>query len=638
MSRKVVFSPKRRAALGAVAALPLLGLSACGGSSDVSSKPSPTPTPGSQAKTTLLVYMVASDLETRGEAATLNIAQMKQAAGSSDVQVLLQTGGSESAGFQRTMRSQLKDKQLQTIQDLGATDMGLPATLVDFITWGVQTYPADQYMLVLWDHGGGPIWGFGADENTGNHITGIQLVDAMKSAHAATNVQFELIGFDACLMASVEVAAALVPYGHYLLASQDIEPGEGWEYTSLINALTANPSQDGATFGKTIIDGYYAQNSHGNDNNLLTASLVDLTKIGPITTSLSTVAEQWRQQIASEGVSGWSPLLAARNDADRFQSSRLPLPFQYELFDLGQLVASPYATSGTAGAALQTALSNAVIYKRNGAGHGDATGLTVYFPAQGLTEIQPKQTQTQVQRYLNANAIPGYSSFLEAHRDFVAASTEIKPVLTPLTLQNGSYQGTFSNAWGSTAQFGVLMDPTGQFVQSVMDLVPDGDGTLSLPPSTAWPTLNGQPVLLQREWSPSSSQVAKDVPGRYSIPVYFEWKDGDDGLSGGILRLSIDSITGETVLHDLLEVGLQDAGPSASRGVDIASVPGLIRSIAPLYFTTGGRFALSSQPLDFSNGFTVGSAAVAAGSHLVTVGVSDYAGRWTLAANPQPSN
>lgn len=49
----------------------------------------------------------------------------------------------------------------------GQIAMNLPSTLRDFIAWGAQTYPAQQYALSLWNHGGGPIHGFGSDDATG---------------------------------------------------------------------------------------------------------------------------------------------------------------------------------------------------------------------------------------------------------------------------------------------------------------------------------------------------------------------------------------------------------------------------------------------------------------------------------------
>lgn len=59
--------------------------------------------------------------------------------------------------------------------------MGNPNTLVDFINYAYKNYKAEKYSLILWDHGGGPIYGYGYDEyNKLDSLTLIELKDALE--------------------------------------------------------------------------------------------------------------------------------------------------------------------------------------------------------------------------------------------------------------------------------------------------------------------------------------------------------------------------------------------------------------------------------------------------------------------------
>ncbi len=57
--------------------------------------------------------------------------------------------------FKITQDSDTETISSSPVQMLGEANMGHPQTLTDFINWGVTNYPAEHYMLVLWNHGGG---------------------------------------------------------------------------------------------------------------------------------------------------------------------------------------------------------------------------------------------------------------------------------------------------------------------------------------------------------------------------------------------------------------------------------------------------------------------------------------------------
>jgi len=144
----------------------------------------------------------------------------------------------------------------------GELDSGSADTIADFAIWGIQTYPANKYMLVLWDHGGG--WtSHSSDEDTGSDVTLPDTVAALERIVSETGIgQFEVVGFDMCLMGQLEVYQAIAPFARFGIGSQENEPGAGWFYVFL-DELVRNPAMDGGQLGQHVVDYfmYFARSS-----------------------------------------------------------------------------------------------------------------------------------------------------------------------------------------------------------------------------------------------------------------------------------------------------------------------------------------------------------------------------------------
>ena len=182
--------------------------------------------------TTFMVYMIGSDLESGNGAATNDMQEMLDANNGESLNVVLQTGGTQywqndivdADSLQRWL---IQEGDLYLCDEQPQTSMCNPDTLSDFIKWSIENFPADRYMLVLWDHGGGTMGGFGYDENFPQDILTIsELARGVEQA----GVKLDLISFDACLMGTLEVAVAFEQTADYLLASEESEPGDGWYY------------------------------------------------------------------------------------------------------------------------------------------------------------------------------------------------------------------------------------------------------------------------------------------------------------------------------------------------------------------------------------------------------------------------
>ncbi|HEX5276810.1 MAG TPA: clostripain-related cysteine peptidase, partial [Fluviicoccus sp.] len=247
----------------------LLMLAACGGGGGGSSGGGVTP-PAAMADWTYMVYIAGDN--NLSSAAIDDINEMEQAGSSDRVNIVVQAEFSDrhtpyvpgiskstardgigisipGVSVSPTFRGRItKDNDTTWINSdlfsLGANlDMGKPQTLTDFIVWSKQQYPARNYALVLWSHGDG--WkvrrstggvvnrGALADDSSGSFMALPDIAGAIRNA----GVNLHILNFDACLMGMYEVAHTFVGLSEYLVASEEVEPGDGDDYQSVLTVL-----------------------------------------------------------------------------------------------------------------------------------------------------------------------------------------------------------------------------------------------------------------------------------------------------------------------------------------------------------------------------------------------------------------
>lgn len=362
-----------------VVVLPMLY--GCGGGS------SPPYNPDARKKTTFMVYMVGSDLESRVGFGTENINEMKAVGSTDNVKVIVATGGANKDGWRTVKRHEVHKGSLVTLSDQGSVSMGDPNTLKDFIIWGMNAYPADRYVLVFWDHGGGAIGGFGSDEvHNGDVLTLPKIRQALADAYASTLNKFELVGFDACLMATVETAFSIKPYARYLAASEELEPGAGWDYTGILRQLTSHPnSMDGAALGKVIADTFKKKIDDSTESGFgLTFSVTDLDRLSPTLESSVAAFGAKLQGLISQSRAGWVSVASARSRSYDFATSRNNGSF-CDMVDLRDLALNMKQVAPTEAANLQAAVEHAVIYNVQTL-RPRAYGLTAYFPTGSIRD------------------------------------------------------------------------------------------------------------------------------------------------------------------------------------------------------------------------------------------------------------
>ncbi len=249
-----------------------------------------TGNPGSSAvcdagTVTVLVYMNGSTLETEEGFASRDIQEMVNAGFSDDVTIVMQTMGTKywSKKFDidsdRSQTFVVNGDGLTLVRDdLEQLDCTVSDTLEEFIEFGTTNYPADRNILILWDHGGGPAYGFGWDEFRDEYEN--LSIDEMMEALDNSGAYFDFIGMDCCIMSCLEVCYALRDYCDYMILSEDFESCLGWSYTGWLKALYDNPSISTYDLGKILIDDMITKNETDKlygDRSIL--SLIDESKV-----------------------------------------------------------------------------------------------------------------------------------------------------------------------------------------------------------------------------------------------------------------------------------------------------------------------------------------------------------------------
>lgn len=438
-------------------------------------KPTPTrrPTlppaePGSAAKWTVMIYQDADDkvleqdifvdlneAERVGSNANLNIvAQL-------DRHQAAYSGDGNWTGSRRYFVRQDDDLNAigsDIVMDMGEVNMANGDTLIDFVTWAIENYPADKYVLILSDHGMGWPGGWSdatagrsrgetaLEEAIGDNIFLNELDQALKSITSQSNIdKFELIGMDACLMGHIEVMSALSPYARYAVLSQEIEPSLGWAYTSFLNELSTHPEIDGGQLGALIVDSYIVDDQRIVDDEARASLIGRNNPMGSLfgsamLPSAEQVASQMSRNITltSLDLSAMPELLnslnnladvmqgadqrnvaQARNYAQSFTNifgKNVP-PCYIDLGNFAELVAkmSGKRDIAQAAASLQEAVEQAVIAEKHGPSVSGATGISIYFPNSQLYNIPAAgpESYTQIANRFAADSL--WDDFLAFH-------------------------------------------------------------------------------------------------------------------------------------------------------------------------------------------------------------------------------
>ena len=255
-------------------------------------------------------------------------------------------------------------------QDFGDADMADPKNLSDFVRWGIKNFPAEKYWLVISDHG--DAWK-GASEDDGHKswMSLPQIRRALEDARRETGKTLDLLSFDCCHMASVEVAHELKDEARYLLASQEVMGYLGLPYQTLLGGLAEKTPEQVA---REVV-----QASRENPEDIPTFSALDLGKVQGLTSALGELA----QGILQSPVSG-EQLRKAVADSQTFWEYR-------DVHHLAENLALASPDLAESAAKVQSALEAAVVAEQHAPTHPGSHGLQV--------EVQPDSEERRQMRY-----------------------------------------------------------------------------------------------------------------------------------------------------------------------------------------------------------------------------------------------
>lgn len=346
---------------------------------------------GKDGTWSIFVYLCGSDLESNGGYATYDMQEMIDASTDSRIKYIVQTGGAKSwdndvVSGNKIERYEICNGNMTKIMDKQSGNMGQSSELTDFLKWGVTTYPAKNMGVIFWNHGGGSIQGVCFDEKYDYDSLTLREIDsAFLSVYDNMTDNFRFVGFDACLMATVETANVLASYADYMYASEETEPGYGWNYYSIGEYLNKNPNADGLSLGKVVVDSFYDDCKSINSENGATLSVIDLSKIDNLIVSFNEFAKDIYEK--TEDSNTYTQVVRSILIADNFGGNNKSEGYT-NMVDIGSMVEVSQKYSDAAGKTLK-ALEDCVVYMKNGSDHKYASGIATYYPlsVQGSNEL-----------------------------------------------------------------------------------------------------------------------------------------------------------------------------------------------------------------------------------------------------------
>ena len=335
---------------------------------------------------TVLVYMNGSNLESESGEASDDLKEMINAGSSDNVNVVVQTMGTKKwqklgIASDRSQIYEVNGDGLNLVKDdLGQLDCTDPSSLSSFISWGAENYPADRYILLFWDHGSGPVYGFGYDEfNTDGTLSTDEIQTALKDG----GVYFDFIGMDCCIMSSIEVGCAFYNYCDYAILSEDFESGLGWYYTDWLAQLMEDTSISTPNLSKVIIDDMVAKNENNSDGSSSILACIDESMMKVLFQAWTDFAYANEDSLLNNNYSQQelSPRASsARPYTDIFDNWWDSNGVTLEEYYVTDIMAVAQNIESDESQALSSALSQALVYVNATSDDSTLTGLSVTLP------------------------------------------------------------------------------------------------------------------------------------------------------------------------------------------------------------------------------------------------------------------
>jgi hypothetical protein len=409
-------------------------------------------------------------------AAVVDLSEMKTVGSTDQVNIVAEL---DRAGSKRkTNRYYLRRGTTlakDVVQVLGETNMGDPKVLEDFVTRASKNYPAERYILVIWNHGAGwddanlyqgdvfsgatpPVVrgkatvakasgrarglktvhlaqaraGFhrvrralfagtvrkaitsraiAFDDQAQDFLDNVELKRVLTRIKKILKRKLDVLGMDACLMSMAEVAYQVRGAATHLVGSEETEPGDGWPYDRILKALAAKPDMANAEVASAIVTQYLASY---RPNDGVTQAATDLGQLAGVANAVDGLGKALTGALGDSAMR--EKIVSARIQAQEYSA---PYDDYCDLTDLCSLLTHHLARTDITKAcdAVKAAVDSAVIEDgAKGSSVANSHGMSIYFPKRKVSPLY------KTLDFAKKNA---WAGFIDA---FVTSSTRRPPV------------------------------------------------------------------------------------------------------------------------------------------------------------------------------------------------------------------
>jgi len=344
------------------------------------------------------------------------------------------------------------------IQDLGETNTGDPQYLKDFAQWAIQNYPARNYMLIISSHGTGwkdwpeyktaqsfnraifnhpsivrnrqdrgvllssqadLVKSIANDDNAKDFLDNQELANALDSIKSSIpqNTTFSIVGFDACLMNTVEVLYQNRRSARFYIGSTETEPGEGWPYHIILKRFLTNTPPTDEQLARGIIEdiiAHFKRKAAEGEEKPVAISVLDTEKVEPLAGAVDNLGALLAKNLNDEIYIRL--LLILKQDIQRFYEKSY-----IDLLHFALLVKDKIKVKGIAEACNDVidGVKGVVYFEDHLSGQlANAHGITIYFPFQGLEDA----FYTVYKKLEFSRDAPNWAGFLEKFHRFKMGS------------------------------------------------------------------------------------------------------------------------------------------------------------------------------------------------------------------------
>lgn len=497
---------------------------------------------GKETEWTVYLYMCGADLESDYELGSDNLKALMTSDYDENVRYVVQTGGSAEwhtdwIDDDKVQRFVIQGDSAELVEDYDLIPMNEAETLADFLTWGTENYPSEKSMAIMWDHGGGMTGAFCDGNYAGNLMSGEDIIRAFEKSGA----HFDVIGFDACLMADFDMAYALSEYADYYVASEETIPGCGWDYAGFSSCLADNPTCSPEALCRDICDNYEQNLIDSGNLSTSTLSVVETSQMQGVRDAVSDLIDSFIE--VSKDPKEYAALLRTLNATKHYC-----YPFQKDLTSFAK-DAEPFVGRDVS-LKVEDAVRRAVVY-RTQVNEGDFNnGISFFWGFE--------TSNTILNTYANVTTLDNYLALMDAYfyawhapssiydnverldevdYDMFRVTVDAKlqknmPVLNVNTgidvatqITYGLYKQNDSGRMLKISEFGNLKP------LSETSFMPEFDGLI--------PTIDGYPIVLNVDEETNDYVI-------YECPIFYDNGDGNHIP----LKLKIEYIPSESARSD----------------------------------------------------------------------------------------